>query len=67
MFSYYNKKRAGAETKGDQPKDPEKGFVIDVTSNRLPYTYAGQVKSLMKEVWLAGGLEGDWNTSNLAT
>jgi|EP00670_Eutreptiella_braarudii_P005366 CRP-like cAMP-binding protein len=49
VFSYYNKKRAGAETKGDQPKDPEKGFVIDVTSNRLPYTYAGQVKSLMKE------------------
>ncbi len=47
MYEYYNKKRAAAS---EVARDPEKGFVIDVTSNRLPYTYAGQVKSLMKEV-----------------
>eukprot|EP00667_Euglena_gracilis_P006572 EG_transcript_6625 len=48
VYSYYHQKRA-MSTPGDAIRDPEKGTNIDVTSNRLPYTYAGQVKSLMRD------------------
>ena len=48
VFAYYNKKRSAAEKK--QERDPEKGAVIDVVARWKPYTYAGQVKSMMKEV-----------------
>jgi len=49
VYDYYRQKRATTHVISEAPVDPEVGHSIDVTSFRLPYTYAGQIKSLMKE------------------